>query len=99
MIIAFDVDGTLIDFNDKPREPIVALCRALQDLEDNSMIDVIIWSGGGQEYAKTVARRLGLETFNCFAKFGNSLPQVDIAIDDDNMVRGVDYLLKIAKVK
>ena len=91
MIIAFDCDGTLIDFNDQPRTEMVLLAKALR--ETNGM-QVIIWSGGGKGYAERVMRQcFGNLKFECFAKFDSSVPEVDIAFDDDTMVRGVRTLL------
>ena len=92
LTIAFDCDNTLIDWNEEPREEIVTLCRALA-----AHFKVIIWSGGGREYAQTVARRCRLEDIPCFAKFAEGLPVVDIAIDDDQMIRGVRWLLRLEK--
>ena len=92
LTIAFDCDNTLIDWNDEPRPEIVTLCRALA-----AHFDVLIWSGGGKEYAQTVARRCGLFDIPCFAKFDDRLPIIDIAIDDDQMTRKVRWLLRIER--
>lgn len=90
MIIAFDCDGTLIDFNDQPRPEMVLLARALRHSDHR----VIIWSGGGKAYAERVMRQcFGELKFECFAKFDNNVPEIDIAFDDDTMIRGVRTLL------
>lgn len=91
MIVAFDCDGTLIDFNDEPRREMVELCRALHS--ETNRVRVIIWSGGGKGYAEQVARKCGLRGIECFAKFDAKCPNVDIAFDDDTTVRGVRTLL------
>jgi len=92
MIIAFDCDGTLIDFFDKPRREIVALAKALTSCPD---VTVIVWSGGGAGYAESVARKVGLEDVECFSKFDARLPVIDLAIDDENMSKGVRKYLQI----
>ena len=92
IIVAFDCDGTLIDFEDKPRSEIVNLAKALSKCP---AVSVIVWSGGGQSYAEMVARRVGLEDVECFSKFDARLPTVDIAIDDEKIVKGVRKYLQI----
>lgn len=59
MIVAFDVDGVLIDDEDKPNWPVIDLLRAFKGLG----FEIVVWSGGGEEYATTWTRRLGLEQF------------------------------------
>lgn len=79
MIIAFDVDGTLIDLNDKPRRNILDMLKFL-----SSNNKIIVWSGGGKLYAEMIVRRLGLEKyiFSCCSKIGNDFIP-DIAFDDE----------------
>ncbi len=77
MTIGFDVDGTLLDYNDKPRDDIIELFNWFK----NHHHKVIIWSGGGAEYAETIARRLGLEADAYLMKHQSE--QVDIAVDDE----------------
>lgn len=65
--IAWDVDGTLIyqdgkkgmpgSLEDTPRYDVIALFHAFQKLG----CDMYIWSGGGIDYAKRWAEKLGLE--------------------------------------
>jgi len=55
--IAFDVDGTLIDFNDKPKYDMVLLFRVLSDLG----CEMYIWSGTGKDWAEEWAFKLGLK--------------------------------------
>lgn len=57
--VAFDVDGTLIDFDDQPREEIIAKLR-----EHSIRGDVVyVWSGGGIDYAQRVVSRLHLDRY------------------------------------
>ena len=77
--IAFDVDGTLIDMmSDTPNYQVVNLL--LWFLHQVGW-DVIVWSGGGVDYAKMYVRRLGFEEqVRVIRKFSE---KVDIAIDDE----------------
>lgn len=52
-IVAFDVDGTLIDQYDAPRYEIVNLFLFLHE---HTNCDLVIWSGGGLDYAEHWAR-------------------------------------------
>lgn len=72
IIIAFDVDGTLI--RSEPGEripgvpnnndvPIVHQINTLQVLSTYKNIKIVVWSGGGKQYAETWGRRLGLDKF------------------------------------
>lgn len=79
-MIAFDVDGTLIDGSGDPRHEVIDLFRAFQALGH----DMVIWSGGGTDYAKLCARRLGLR---CIVQ-PKFVTAVDIAVDD--MADGID---------
>lgn len=57
--IAFDVDGTLIkrtDNGDVPRYEVIQTLRFLI----NCGHSVFVWSGGGEDYARTWAQKLGL---------------------------------------
>lgn len=55
-VVAFDVDGTLVDFNDRPNR---AILHALFNLRGCGA-KIIVWSGGGKDYAESVGRRLCL---------------------------------------
>lgn len=75
--IAFDVDGTLIDFMDRPRYHIIDLMLFFM----KQGWDVIIWSGGGIDYAEMWRRKLGFEeTARVVEKCSE---KVDIAVDDN----------------
>jgi hypothetical protein len=76
LLVGFDVDGTLIDGKDKPREDIVEILRLL-----SKYCDIMVWSGGGQQYAETIGRRLNLpEEVSYQAKTSGVYP--DVAFDD-----------------
>ncbi len=79
LIVAFDVDGTLI-VDDVPQVTIINMLQVLSKLTKN--VRIIVWSGGGQQYAEMWVRRLGLEKYvwRCMVKV-NDYP-VDIAFDD-----------------
>lgn len=91
--IAFDVDGTLIDDQDRMN---VRTVRLLTDLAHMKNVDIVVWSGGGQDYAEMWVRRLGLSKYvkRCYDKNHLSAdsegkrhafdPEItpDIAIDD-----------------
>lgn len=55
--ILFDVDGTLITYDDKPRFEVLDLLRAAQALG----LSIGVWSGGGKDYAQQWVNRLGLK--------------------------------------
>lgn len=60
MKIAFDVDGTLISFpDDQPRRNIIEMLITLR----MSGHDIIVWSGGGKEYAEVWVKRLFLAPY------------------------------------
>jgi hypothetical protein len=54
MRIAFDVDYTLIDDQFRPIPMTVGLVRAFLDNDQ----DIIIWSGGGADYARHQAEKI-----------------------------------------
>lgn len=57
--ICFDVDGTLINEEEKHVETIKLLVAFGEQKWKN--VKVVVWSGGGRQYAETFVRRLGLE--------------------------------------
>jgi predicted HAD superfamily phosphohydrolase YqeG len=83
--IAFDVDGTLIteDGYDRPRRDIIAMLHLFCELGH----DVVVWSGGGTDYALAVCRRLGIDHLVRIIPKRNyeqnpQEPMPDIAFDD-----------------
>lgn len=79
--VAFDVDLTLIDHEDRPLYDNITLLRWFVDRG----FDVIVWSGGGSDgpgsYAAMHMRRLGFEDKVRIIPKGSE--QVDLAFDDE----------------
>lgn len=72
VIVAFDVDGTLIRNVSPDREhgvvseddvPIVHQINTLQVLSRYKNIRIVVWSGGGKDYSAMWGRRLGLDEY------------------------------------
>lgn len=59
--ICFDVDGTIIDHQGNERERYSKLIPALHKAFKNSKL--IVWSGGGAQYAEQRARDLGITQY------------------------------------
>ena len=85
--IYVDVDGTLIDYDDNPRKPIIQLVKSLAK---NSHVTLYCWSGGGHDYARMWAERLKIaHLFKGFAtKLITPPSPVDITIDDEEITLG-----------
>jgi hydroxymethylpyrimidine pyrophosphatase-like HAD family hydrolase len=84
--VAFDIDGTLIHTAHDSKNDDLNLGRAqlLILLSQMPSIRLVIWSGGGADYAKQQAKRFGLEehAWRITSKFDHTLPPIDIAFDD-----------------
>lgn len=83
MIIAFDVDDTLIipamvagTAQDVPNYENIHIFRWFQNQGHN----MIVWSGGGVDYAKMWAEKLGLEP--CTIRVKEKSEYIDLAFDD-----------------
>lgn len=73
VIIAFDVDGVLIRNTDQENRvhgipsngdiPIVHQINTLQVLSRYKNVRIVVWSGGGKQYAETWGHRLGLDQY------------------------------------
>jgi hypothetical protein len=72
VMIAFDVDGTLIDENDMPRWDIIGILKAL-----TAYCDIIVWSGSGGGYAQAWGRRLFLPEGITYASKTDCCPKPD----------------------
>lgn len=96
IVIAFDVDGTLLNNEGiEPETPphqraptsvnleVILLMQLLAKHMKNTRI--IVWSGGGKEYAEQIVRRYGLEKYvdRCYDKMACE-EDVDIAFDDQH---------------
>jgi phosphoserine phosphatase len=85
VIFAFDVDGTLIDDKDKAYYDIVNMVKTVARFKN---VKVVIWSGGGKDYAEMNMRRLQLEdhVWKCLSKLQHeelrALGYHIIAVDD-----------------
>lgn len=98
IIIAFDVDGTILNNEGIPPEtPTHLRPRCGVNLEVIMLIQILskkmkntkiyVWSGGGKEYAEQICREYGLEKYvsRCFAKHEydeTMYGDVDICFDD-----------------
>jgi phosphoserine phosphatase len=98
VIIAFDIDGTILNNEGIPPETptylrprhgvnleIIILIQILSKKMKNTKI--YVWSGGGKEYAEKICREYGLERYvdRCFDKAGydeTTDGKVDICFDD-----------------
>lgn len=99
IIIAFDVDGTLLRNEGIPPETpthlrprvglnlnIVSLLQILSGMKNTK---IYVWSGGGKEYAERIVREYGLERYvdRCFdkAEYDETIyGKVAIAFDDQH---------------
>lgn len=100
IIIAFDVDGTILNNESiNPETPTYLRPRMGLNLEVITLIQilskkmkntkVIVWSGGGKEYAEQIVREYGLEKYvhRCYGKqeYDEEIDgKVDIAFDDQH---------------
>lgn len=85
MKIAFDIDDTLMKFDHewKLQTPDYELIAVLRWFVANGD-DVIVWSGGGLDYAKRTIEKLGLHGVRAIEK-GSIL--ADIAFDDSALAQ------------
>lgn len=77
MIICFDVDGTLLTFEKKPKLGVVTTLRFFHDIG----CSVHVWSGAGKDYAQWAADVLNIADIVTCGKKGEIKP--DITFDDD----------------
>lgn len=90
--VAFDVDDTLTVGN-VPRTRIVNLCRAMYE---SGLYDVIIWSGGGKEYAEMWRTRCKLpEEIPCYHKSDPTLRKPDLAFDDSPDFKNAHKVIRV----
>lgn len=89
VIIAFDVDGTLID-EDFHRIDETANILEMFLWQKWKNVDIIVWSGGGADYARTQAERILPPSLQHLVKYYSKLQYKEvrqkydliIAIDD-----------------
>lgn len=98
IVIAFDIDGTILNNEGIPPETpthlrpqcgvnleVVMLLQILSKKMKNTK--VIVWSGGGREYAESICRRYGLDRYvhRAYGKdeYDETIDgKVDICFDD-----------------
>ena len=68
----FDVDGTLIDGDTTIHSSTLDIARAIA-YQKWKNVDVIVWSGGGADYARTQFRRITKDLDERFVKFHSKL--------------------------
>lgn len=93
IIVAFDIDGTLLNNEGVPPETPPHLrpktsvnleaILLLQILSRMKNTRILVWSGGGKEYAENFVRLYGLEKYvdRCYGKEACE-EKVDICFDD-----------------
>ncbi len=106
IVIAFDVDGTILNNEGIPPETpaylrprhgvnleVILLIQILSAKMKNTRI--IVWSGGGKEYAEQICREYGLERYvdRCYSKTDCD-EKVDICFDDIHACELADKNLK-----
>lgn len=96
--ICFDVDGTLID-EDEEHDSTLSVLRTLT-LQKWKNVDIIVWSGGGKQYAETIGNRLELYSVKYHSKLEHQELRKKyaklIAIDDiqDTRLGDVNLIVK-----
>jgi hypothetical protein len=91
LLVAFDVDDTLVDAHDNPKPEVIKLLMAFYD---SKLVDLVIWSGGGEEYATYWSKRLGLpRDIPCIAK--SKFIRPDIAFDDGEYFSMADKVIHV----
>ena len=78
VIVAFDVDGTLLDENDQPRWDVRDVLVAM-----SGWCTVVVWSGSGMDYAAMQGRRLFLPDTVLYREKVHGL--ADICFDDEDV--------------
>jgi len=92
IIIAFDIDGTILNNEGAQRDggvnlPVLQMIELMAKKIKNSR--VIVWSGGGKDYAEQIVRKYGLDRWvdGVYSKQGydeETDGKVDIAFDDQH---------------
>lgn len=77
-IVAFDVDGCLINERDEPRLDVLQLLLGFRVCG----YEVWVWSGGGLDYAARWVERLGLSPYVSHVMAKDKQVRVDVAVDD-----------------
>jgi len=101
--ICFDVDGTLIDEDTVIHSPTLDILRAFA-FQNWKNVDVIVWSGGGADYARTQFNRITKDMDERHVKFHSKLEHKElrkryaklVAIDDiqDTLIGDVNMIVR-----
>jgi len=93
LIFAFDIDGTLIRNGSADRQhgvvndgdvPIVHQINTLMVLSTYKNIRIVVWSGGGKQYAEMWGKRLGLDKY--VWRYASKLEHQDIKAHCDLLI-------------
>lgn len=87
MTVAFDIDNTLwkIRAQQKDQVPDYDLIQVLKWFYNNGN-EIVAWSAGGEDYALTIIRKLGLDQMvTIWPKSKNAKTFVDICFDDEQV--------------
>ena len=76
-VVAFDIDGTIIDYKGQTRNNVVDLIKFFNDIG----CKVYVWTGGGMDRAVQIVENLGLKGIATPA-VKNTIGKVDVAFDD-----------------
>lgn len=98
MIVAFDVDNTLLREEQGKvvlNHDVVALMVAIKRL---GLADIVVWSGGGSDYAAMTVRKFGISdlVWQYWAKNDGRKP--DITVDDQECTLGTVNLKLLGDV-
>ncbi len=93
VIFAFDIDGTLVRNGNPDRQhgtvndgdvPIVHQINTLMVLSTYKNIKIVVWSGGGKQYAEMWGKRLGLDQY--VWRYASKLEHDDIKKHCDHLI-------------
>lgn len=79
MKVAFDCDGTLLGYDGKLRDEV---CRLLIGFL-NTPAEVIVWSGGGKQYAQGVWRRV-IQEYSLLDGMSDLVEKVECKMKDNS---------------
>ncbi len=95
VVVAFDVDGTLIDAGPTYYEPVIQLLKTLSGFKN---IKIVVWSGGGKQYAERWGRLLDIDEYvwKYASKTEHEAIKPDIAIDDiqDTAIGAINLIVR-----
>lgn len=98
IVIAFDVDGTIITNTGETEivhEPIVEMLKTLSKFKN---VKIVVWSGGGKDYAARWGRLSGVDEYvwRYASKTEHKEINADIAIDDiqDTAIGGINLIVR-----